>query len=483
VYGLRDFTAANSYATQAGGGEAGVASGFGILALISVDALNASASRYLFGCSDTTPSVGWMLHVSIANAIRFYAVNGAGTAVPSSPYQLTTTDAGKILIVNGWRDGAGVHRVMVSAVEQATVAAASGYLPRAAAPTTFSGVAGAPATAAATGITEYGLTTWRGTPSDAQLRAATALARTLGDVPDAIEGATVTHCWSVKRTVAASNPAHGAAAPATIPDVKTGATVDVMTKVGSPTVAVPAASTPRMWSYETTPFLRGATGFAPTDRYERAGGFGGDAAGFFAQAFVQVPTFAVTSRVRSVFGNFNGTSGFLLYSYGTNNTYQAVFCNGVGTAVAAPSAVLSASDIGKLLTVTMVYDAAAGRVRLYIRRTEQSAGNAIVGFTPRVGGTFCLGEGGYGSVSDGYTLLGFQYGLGVPSLAEIQANHDATLVAEDVVAFSGTTSLYSFTQDGGVPSTLSDRKGSAHFKRVGSGAIIASDIQSRSWGW
>jgi hypothetical protein len=256
-----------------------------------------------------------------------------------------------------------------------------------------------------------------------------------------------------------------------------------MGKIGTPTLAVPAAATPRMWSYEATPFLKGATGFAPTDRFERATGFGGDAGGFFAQAFLQVPTFTVTSRVRSVFGNFNGSSGFLLYSYGTNNTFQGVFCNGVGTPVAAPSAVLSANDIGKLLTVTLVYDAIAGRVRLYIRRVEQSAGIAIVGFTPRVGGTLCLGEGGYGSVSDGYTLLGFQYGVGVPSLADIQANHDATITAEDIVAFTGTTSIYSFTQDGGLPAMLTDRKGSAHFTRVGSGAVTASNIQSRSWGW
>jgi hypothetical protein len=484
LFGVRDFSATASYQTQAGGGEAGVSTGFGLVALLSVDSFNASANRYFYGRSDVSVTQGWLLHVSTTNQIRFYIVNGSSVAAPSQPYQLSSTDLGKVLIVVGWLDATGKPRVMVSAVEQATASAASGYTPRAAAAMSFSGVSGAHATAFAHGVTAYGLTTFRGTPSEAQLRAATALARTTADVPNVIEGATITHRHSVRATVAAQNPAHGAAGPATIADTATQATVDAATKIGAPTIAViNPNTTPRVWSYETAAFMRGATGFAPTDRYERASGYGGHAGGFYFRALVRVPSFAITSRVRSVCGNFNGTSGFLLYNYGTNNTFQAVFANGAGTAVAAPSAVLSASDLGKLLTVWGVCDVAASRARFCMRRAEISTGANMVGYTPRVGGTLCLGEGGYGTVADGYTLLGFEFGDGVPSLATMQANDDACLAAEDIVPLSIASSWFSFTKDGGAPSTLVDRKGSAHMARSGSGLIAASDVNSRSWGW
>jgi hypothetical protein len=484
LFGVRDFSATASYQTQANGGEAGVSTGFGVVALLSVDTFNAVANRYFYGRSDVSVTQGWLVHVSTTNQLRFYIVNGSGVAAPSQPYQLTSTDMGKVLIVVGWLDATGKPRVMVSAVEQATASAAIGYTPRAAAAMSFSGVSGAHGTAFAHGVTAYGLTTFRGTPSDAQLRTATARARTLADAPDVIEGATVTHRHSVRATVAAQNPAHGSAGPATIADTVTQAAVDAATKIGAPTIAVVNPNvTPRAWSYETTAFMRGATGFAPADRYERANGYGGHASGFYFRALLRVPSFAVTSRVRSVVGNFNGTSGFILYNYGTNNTFQAVFCNAAGTPVAAPSAVLSASDVGKLLTVWGVCDVAANRARLCMRRAEISTGANLVGYAPRAGGTLCLGEGGYGTVADGYTLLGFEFGDGIPSLATIQANDDACLAAEDIVPLSIASSWFSFTKDGGAPATLTDRKGSASMTRTGSGLVSASDVNARSWGW
>jgi hypothetical protein len=258
---------------------------------------------------------------------------------------------------------------------------------------------------------------------------------------------------------------------------------DSLTRAGAPLQV--AQRVERVYSWETSPILTGASAFTSADRYERASGFGGDAASFFWNALLKFDTQTVTSRTRSLLGNYPGSSGFVLNSLATHSSLQATFTNAALGAVSAPTFAIAAADVGKLLSITAGWDAAAGKVRFWVKRAEQGTGITMVGYTPGAG-TLRLGEAVGGGPNDGVTIYGFQYGLGIPSLAEVQANYDATMADEDIVAFPGSrsTALYSLKRSiaengGAMPATLIDRIGTAHLTRTGSPAL--SPQYARAW--
>lgn len=239
----------------------------------------------------------------------------------------------------------------------------------------------------------------------------------------------------------------------------------------------------RLFSWEKNSIQEGASAFTPTSRYEQPNGFGGHADSYFWQMYLRFDSQDVVSRTRILVSNYIGSSegGFLLYSYGKHETLQAVFVNGAGSPVAPSTITITNLDIGKGMLITGMVDNIGGTqtARLWARRQQMGAGISISGSRPRVGGTLLLGEANSGGDSDGITIFGFQYGIGTLSASHIYANHDATLVENDIVAIPNrSTGLFSLKQsireNGGVlPLTLEDRIGSAHMSRVGTGLTVA----------
>jgi hypothetical protein len=170
----------------------------------------------------------------------------------------------------------------------------------------------------------------------------------------------------------------------------------------------------------------------------------------------------------------------------SNNFLSGVVANGVGTGISSPTVVINAADVGKLLHVSLVYDAAAGKVRLYLRRIEQSTGTVIVGHTAATGALSLLRHAAGSLACPFVSVFGACMGASTPTLAEIQAEHDACMAAEDIVAIPGRTAwLVSVKQDAGAglvaPAQLTDRIGVAHLTKGGSPAIVAQ--YARAWGW
>jgi hypothetical protein len=250
-----------------------------------------------------------------------------------------------------------------------------------------------------------------------------------------------------------------------------------------------AQRTERVWSYETSPVLYGANALTDTDYYGSTDGVSGHVAGaWFGVPFV-VESQAVASQTRTLMGKGSAGTGWALNSAGTNSTLGCVLYNGVGAPIAGPVIVIAAADVGKQLLLVVSWDG-AGKIHAYVKRAESGTGATMVGFTPAlVGDAFRLGRHPFtaGQSASGIRILGCMGGVGVPSLAEVQAAHDAFLAADDIVEIPGKTDyLVSLKQDvlangGALPATLINRKGAGSLTKAG--APLLAPIYARAAGW
>jgi hypothetical protein len=259
---------------------------------------------------------------------------------------------------------------------------------------------------------------------------------------------------------------------------------DHMTRTGAPLQVAQRAE--RVWSHEAAPIMYAADGLASNAHFSRAPGFGGHAAGWWWNLVFRVTSQNVPSRARALLACYPGGAGFALYSYTSNNTLQAVFCNAAGVAAAAPTIIIAPADVGKVLSIYGVADVVAGRAKLYQKRLDQTGG-VMAGYKPAVGYPFRLGDVTVSDASEGIQILGYQHGLGIPMFSQVAANYDASMAGEDVVAMPGmTTSLYSLTRSirengGTMPATILDRVGSEHLTTVGN--PIVAPLYARAWGY
>jgi hypothetical protein len=291
--------------------------------------------------------------------------------------------------------------------------------------------------------------------------------------------------------IGADIEAAGDAAPTTIVDRGIGAAH--LTRVGANVKST--YDRRRLWSYESSPILYGATMPTPADSYESAIGFAGDNAGFWALVFIMLNAQGaanVSTAVRTLFSRRGAANGGWDLSTSGPNGMLAFGCGGIGGAgkVASSSFVLSASDVGKMLLAYGVWDGPAQTARLYVKRAQVGTGTVFTGgtFVPETGSTF-LGRRQDGqAVDSSITIYGAACGLGVPTLAEIQAHHDDVMANERLLrGIPGKTSLcVDLTADviangGALPAQALDRVGSAHFARNGNPTLARQ--YARAWGW
>lgn len=261
---------------------------------------------------------------------------------------------------------------------------------------------------------------------------------------------------------------------------------DPLTRQG--TLAL-AQRTERAWSYETSPIAYSVTG-GIADYYTTASapiyqGTTGASGAFFVTALIRIATQAVGSATRLFASSLQTptTGGFYFQTLGTNSTLWFVPVSSAGSGTASPSFVISSSLVGKWIAVTGVFDAAGARIRQYVNRAEVGTGTAATGssYNPSAGPLNVLRDPRGALGSDGIEVIGLTWGGFVPTLAEVQAQHDAIMAAEDIVAIPGKSqSLASFKRDKN-NATVVDQLGGDHLSRVGTPALVS--IYSRAFAW
>lgn len=462
LYALRGFSAANGYQTASGGGEPGATSGFGVVTILAVEALAGIAVRST-NRSPASGGTGYLLYVDASNKITFGVGNNSLVLAPT--YQLTASDVGRQLVVIGWYDGAKV-RLMVSRVQVGDGSAVSGsYVPYSA-PTSLSGVAGAPATNPATNLRWSGGLTFTGTPSEAQLQALTDTIRSSGDVPLTFTGGTVTHRASLKEQLAKAGVAvvDGQTGPAQLDDTVTAASVDALVRAGAPTVKVTDPSIDGRASY-------GVMGYGAAAGLSCAAGKGirGSDLGWYGVwlgSWSGPP--AATAALMATSNNggdgwqlFCTSAGALTLNIRSNSVTYAITAAGAVAAATAGSHVISIGYIASNTTAYLLVDGVSvGSVSVPSGLNVTSFGFAVGnrGDLAIPGTTFAW----FGSVgADAVTL----------TLAELQTNAAAIMAAGRVLALDTRSQhLWDPTQDtianggpdNGAPLQVLDRIGTDH---------------------
>jgi hypothetical protein len=214
--GATGFAAGERYATAAPGGEAGVVSGFGALVLFKL--ATKTANRVMTGTvSTSSPNSGWSLDTLAAGSVIGYsAFNGVGAQVSAPTYSIQDSDLGKIMGAAGQHDGTAVY-TYVNRAQVGASTAIVGYTASAVA----QGLGSRGTSFPCTGMTIYGVMTWRGVKTLAQIQALFDDIKLARDVLGS--GMAATNAWSFKR-------AGGAAPPASVANL---AGADVQTRVGS----------------------------------------------------------------------------------------------------------------------------------------------------------------------------------------------------------------------------------------------------------
>lgn len=465
-------TQPNTLQTAPGGGVKSSTTGvyWGSL-LVSFETLG--ATRNLLSAY-VTGSVGYAVGIDASNNLRFVPRNRVGAFVLTSPYVVQVSDLNAPMVLH-WVATGAVARWYLNGVQVGPdVACVEGIANTS---PMYVGNDGS-GTVASTGIRFAGFDGADGVaPSAADIATHAAAILAAGKMV-AMGGGKSSRTYDFVQDVADA----GGVVPTRSKERQNSG--DDMVRVGAGLTL--AQRVDRAWNNEVTPIITGARNFTLNDRYERVASMGGVVNGFFWNVLMMFETQAVTSRARSLFGNYPGGQGYTLWSYGSHNSIQAVFTNAGGSPVAAPTSSILPADVGKLLSITGVWDSASAKVRLYIKRVEAAAGTAMTGYSPSPS-AFRLGEGVGGGANDGCAIYGFQYGVGIPTLSEIQANHDWTMASEDIVSFAGkTTNLYSLKRsaaenNGVLPAEIVDRIGNLHLTKFGS-PVVAPQY-ARAWGW
>lgn len=474
MYAIRPASGAY-YATLAGGGEGGIASGFGVITIARVSQSVASASRGLADNLFTSPVEGWTVNTSGTNTGVLAAfVSGAGASVSSPTYTLAPSDAGKILCIvaqhSGTQSRVGVSRSAMLGT------AITGYTPSS---TRIMGL-GARANIGnipADGVDIFGSLTFRGTPTDPQLLALQDLVRTLGDVPSkaaaeaVMPGTTITHRSSVRDTLQAANVpvSDGQAGPASIPDSVTAASIDVLGKVGSPTVRlIDPASYPRT-SY-------GALGFSGTNYFEAPSLSRTAATGSWFAVWATPWLIAVNGQTYRTLLGF--ARGAILIVSGSTLQVQT------GTSNLA-TYTLTSANVGSPMLICGTYDGTAGQAYVNGVSTGAAVTHAETGAASilRFGAEYTAAASWAGD----WTLHGYAMGRtpGGISAAEALAHYNACVATGRIQPIAGKTEhIVDLTQDvvanggpqNGVPATAQDRIGTDHLTRVGGLRVDTSGL-------
>lgn len=437
LFALTGFSASSFFQTQAGGGEAGVNTGFGSIELFR-HASTSAAVRYLRSKLGT--NAGWqhLLYPAIG------ANYGTGSAYPDAPRStVTASDVGRIMCLVTYYDAASsrlhawVNKQYLGFVSQA--AYAPGTLAQ------FLGVQNAAGALPATGIEWLAGANFRHTtaPSAAQIEALFDAIRALGDIPKTMDGATITHRYSVRdQLIGVTNPA-----------------------AGRQTYGIYGFAAP---AYFATPTATPSAGFL------------GDANGFFIQYRARIEQtengMYVVSRTNAA------TQGYIVDFFGT--TISARFGNG-SAFVTSPALALTSADVGRTVLVTYVFDKPNSLLRQYVDGVQVGAGTAMATYVPYVGNDkYWIGACVAGtSARNSLSLYQVAAGNAIPSAAALVTQAQQAELTGTLTLLPGTTIAHDFHADivangGTVPATSPDRVGSVTLNRTGTLQVITDTVSA-----
>lgn len=230
----------------------------------------------------------------------------------------------------------------------------------------------------------------------------------------------------------------------------------------------------------------GAEDFSLANHFEAAvNALPGDPAGFAVSILATQSQLLSGRRPVSQRG-----SGSLGWEFQLSASALFFALGGASNATTSPGVAIS-GDVGRVQLYTGVWDGVAGVARAYAKRAQVSTGSPLTGgYAPDTAVKPMIGRIPYGAGAPavGFPFFGLFYAVGIPTLAQIQAHHDAVMAHETMKAIPGMSgTLIDLTQDirgnGGVmPATLVDRGvGGVNFTKVGSPTIAAQ--YARAWGW
>jgi hypothetical protein len=476
LLGAMGFSASSRLETSPGRGIQGAAAGFHVFAVARWDVVPPVITQQIVHAIDLSGVNGWTLQ-TFSNALRCVIVSG-GTAYISNVYTITAADLGQPLLACLHFTGTQLRLYMRRAQVGADVAAVFG-VPGGVAMQVGSRSDGIAFVSGAAFAVQGGHTN----PTLAEIQQVFDTFDATGRLT-AIPGKTE-HLWDLTTDTLASGVD---AVPAVVLD-RVG--TDHLTRVGPASWAgglTLAQQTTRLWSYETTPILYAVNALTDADHYASTDAVTGNAAGcWFGVPFV-IESQSVPSQTRTLIGSGAAGRGWSLSSAGSNSTLGSVLYSGSGAPTNGPVIVVAAADVGKLMLLIVSWDG-AGKIHAYIKRAESGAGATMTGFTPALpADPFTLGRHPLNAqAASGIRILGCMGGVGVPSLAEVQAAHDAILALEDLVEIPGKTDyLISVKQDvlangGALPATLVNRKGAGGLTKVGAPQLAPIYARAAAW--
>lgn len=450
LYALTNFSAANFLQSAVGGGEPGVDTGFGVVAL-AVWKEVPTGSQMLVQRVNGAVSAGWYLQTSGAS-LRAVFVSGAGVPVVSASYTIVASDLGRVIEIDASISGGMIWLIVNRQLVGAGVAI-TGYTPAASEDTVWSLWE---TTQAFTSGMLLSSATYRGNPSVAQRNAYADETRILGDLPTTIQGATITHRHSLRDQLRAIGGAvtSGQTAPATLEDTITRAAADALARQGSPTVVTIDTS---------------------RDGRRMLGVLGNSAANYLVTSQAGAPiggattlTFRCKIRHDVVAGSQNiwihttdgGSRGFTFYHTGGaisvwSNASNAIVCSyAIGTA-----------DLGRTYRYTIVCTGSTWYLYRDGALLAQGAGTYAQSLSPLYVGTNAL----FTQPNTMVSIFDLAVGAGVATAAEI-LSADA---ADRVVIAGRTDQHYWWFGDDilaageTLPTQFLDRIGTDHLTRVG----------------
>lgn len=483
-YALSDFSAANYYDSQPGGGEVGdAATGFGVVYLLQATGIPATTTQIVYNNTPASaPFAGHTLQGSSTGLLRGTAYRDTTNNTISPSRTIVSSDLGKFLTFGyAFDPGASRLRAYADRQEIGTATTMATYVPG-----TLSSRLGVyrDLTLPTTSFRVLGWVAYRGVLSSPNLLALFDSIRAAGDVPTSITGVTVTRRISLRDTLAVPNVAvsDGDAAPATLPDSVTLASVDAMTKAGSPLVRVIDPALNGRVSY-------GAIGFTSSSYLDSApsAGIVGSTGGFYVAYRFDVPLTSAADVLVSR-ENVTGLAGYSVYI----GTTSASFLVANGSAYVVATCPVPPGR--RVLTVLCRYSGGTGgTARIAVDGVEGAPVVLSGSFSPlpaqpmRIGAkspnatvpaatsTFFSVSGGDLPVSDAEAAAFWAQALPSATLPRIagktQHEYDIT---QDVVANGGPSA--------GIPATVQDRVGTDHLTRSGSNLVVSQRTE-RLWSY
>jgi hypothetical protein len=458
------------YAT---GGEAGIATGFGVATLLLLKA------RDFCGLTSkgTLGANGWVQFIDTQFRYTF-ALSGVATA---PLYSFTNGELGKIYLLVGLYDSTGARvRSYVARDQLSTGTAAGSYnvatgnhyignLNHASYPPTKSPI--------------LAHLTFRGIPTDEQIRALYDTTRLLGDLPGSVPGATIAHRWSVKDTLATRVFTHGQIAPNAFFDTVTNAAADTQTQIGV-TSTLSKINNNEAPVYGIGGFNQG--GYLRTDTNK---GLIGNGTGFWGALLWQPDYITSTNQTfvahATSVSTTQFTQGWVLRTGSSNSLLLTMIQNSIATANSSFTYIVAA-DLNIPEVLVWNYDGTT--FKLY-RKNAIVADIAVTNFVPASDAQTWFGNAplttrGQPLLSTLFAAMGGNVALTAGQVSLIFSEFDKY---DYMFPLAGVTANYwdfnrDITDSAGVsravPSLILDRIGDAHlFPSIGGWAVFQGGLK------